>query len=120
MMSGGRYSGFREGWALHMWGCNKAAHYFIRDGAGFALASCNGFEVGAGQLFHIGSWRACKRCVAKFGEPPAHEREQGFAAMEALLRQAQGIEAGTDETLQAAQPEGREPGSEGMRPRSIT
>lgn len=31
-------------------------------------------------------------------------------------RAAQGIEAGTDETPKVAQPKGREPGPEGMRP----
>lgn len=51
-------------------------------------------------------------------KPAAEDRyfqEQVLIALEALLR-AQGRSAGTAETLQAAQAEGRQPGGEAMRP----
>jgi hypothetical protein len=37
-----------------------------------------------------------------------------------LAKEAQGIEARSDETPQAAQPEGREPGGEAMRPKAVS
>lgn len=49
---------------------------------------------------------------------PAYLAWEMSDAFEAVA--AQGIEAGTDETLQAAQPVGQEPGGVAMRPDTVT
>lgn len=64
MMSGPRINGFREGWALAMFG--KMAHYYRRDEAAGVYPACGGSRgKPAGYLFHAGSYPLCKRCVRK-------------------------------------------------------
>lgn len=79
MMSGGRIAGFRAGWALAMsFQRGKRAHWFERDDAGLAVSSCGSMTAYAGQMFHVGTWKACKRCARKHGEPTPATRAQGM------------------------------------------
>jgi hypothetical protein len=61
--SGGRISGFREGWALKIatWG---KAHYFRREGAGLAVSLCGSQDAAAGWLLEAGTFTHCQRCTA--------------------------------------------------------
>lgn len=61
MMSGGRVSGFRSGWALPIFGFGKA-HYFQRSGAGKVISLCHRKTGFAGRLFDAGNFKRCKLC----------------------------------------------------------
>lgn len=62
MMSGGPIAKFTEGWAVRLFGFGKA-HYWKRDGVGFATPVCAGVaEVRVAALRAAGSFTRCKRC----------------------------------------------------------
>lgn len=94
MISGGRLSDFREGWAIRLThSYQQKAHWFVRDGASVVRAACNPDLVEyAGRLFGIGTWTACKLCVAKHGEPIEEEREGGLCIAEEQLKALAGPE----------------------------
>lgn len=56
------------------------------------------------------------QCPEEWAEMAKHKKRDAVEELNKWLA-AQGIEAGTDETLQAAQPEGQEPGGVAMRPK---
>jgi len=73
-MTGGQLQNFKEGWAAPI-GNFGPAHYYIRHGAGDAVASCRSdLVVIVRYLYAIGSWHTCKRCLRKHGEPTHFDR----------------------------------------------
>lgn len=88
MMTGIRADSFRGGWAVPMnFNRTKVAHWYRREGLGPAVPICGAPPWPAGYLFHIGSWVACRRCVAKHGEPTAGERAFERMPMRATTEQ---------------------------------
>jgi hypothetical protein len=78
MISGGMIDReeFAGGWA--MGALFGKAHYFDK----FFIPDCGAL---AFPRFHIGDWIACKRCVAKRGQPTIQQREHGRNAEAELL-----------------------------------
>lgn len=71
MMTAGRMQKFREGWALPL-GSFGAAHFYSRDGVGWAISLCGAMSPApAGGLHAAGNWTRCKRCEAKPTKAPA-------------------------------------------------
>jgi hypothetical protein len=78
----------------------------------------------------VHGWRAfgvpCPQCHPNIGIGATLAGDQAFQIRLANIEQrlaaleAQGIEARSDETPKAAQPEGREPGGEAMRPNAVS
>ncbi len=73
--SGPRLVTFRKGWALKMFGGEKA-HYFERAEVGIVRSLC-GQVAYAGRLFGPGNFDKCRRCEKKWhksGTTPATTR----------------------------------------------